>query len=343
MKTCLWLTLSFVGVPALLACSTALPPERLVSIDAELARDDVAELSETQARHIGEARQRRDAAWKAYRAGEPKQADLQAWIAWQQLRVAENLDVIGRQDAMAAARVRSGDAAVEPAALTSSVELERSSSRAVTAAPAKSHLSPKPETTVQAVQDAEDARLRLVSSGGQRDWRWPEGEALLQTAQRALERGSIDRAEQLADRALFVFEMIRLSGSQTDAGGVSPAPWAGPGTPASSARVIPAPSRAYIDTSIRVSRARTRFATLGCSADVETAESLLRQAESHRLAGDGGGADAQVAIANDHLKRCEALETRQVAVRITPLREAALTLSRRLPSPVDRGRVKALL
>ncbi|MBT9560457.1 MAG: hypothetical protein IV100_30815 [Myxococcales bacterium] len=341
MTTRHWLTITAASLS--LACSAALPPERLVSIDAELARGDVTELAETQARHIGEARQRRDAAWKAYRAGEPVQADLQAWIAWQQLRIAENLDVIGRQAAVAEARGHGHepDNGADVAAVP--LELDRPTSRGRATTPTRTASPPAPRTAVQAVQDAEDARLRLVSTGGQRDWRWPEGEALLQTAQRALERGSYDRAEQLADRALFVFEMVRLSAAPVDGVGAAPPPWSGPGAAAPNARSIPAPSRAYVDASIRVSRARPRAAALGCSADVETAESLLRQAEGRRLAGDGGGADAHVAIATDHVKRCDALETRQVAVRIAPLRETAQTLARRLPSPIDRGKIKALL
>ncbi len=327
MRRCLWVCV-LVG-----ACGTSLPPERLVSVDAELARGEVSELAETQPGAIGEARLRRDAAWKAWRAGDTEGAALNAWLAWQRLRVADNLDALSRAAALEAASEPVAAPVEERAAGPGEPRVD--APPAPEAAPAD---GPSKRVATRAVQNAEDARLRLVVTGGQDDWRWPEAEALLQTSQRALERGSWTRAEQLADRALVVFELVRLSrGPEGKAAAREEAAAAPAGRP------LPAPSRAYVEATVKAARARLSAGAAGCVPDVDAADALLKQAEQRRLAGDPGGGDAPVAIAAERLKRCDALLAAQVARRISPLRDAATAAAKGERSPEARTRLTRLI
>lgn len=190
-------------------CASVPPPERLVAVSAELEQAGAQELAELQPNLVREARDHRDAAWAAAEDGDEGLAEAHAWAAWLRLRTAENVDVIGRRDALVvgsaesapAAEATGGDGGAQVLAPTDGAP----------AVSAGSAAGGGEAGAARAVRDAEDAMLRLLATGLEPDPRWSEAQALLQAAQRALERGELERAEALGERASFVFEMVRLT------------------------------------------------------------------------------------------------------------------------------------
>jgi hypothetical protein len=228
-------------------CASTAPPERLVGVSAELEQPAAQELADSQPNLVREARDHRDAAWQAVEDGDEGLAEAHAWAAWLRLRTAENVDVIAQRDALAGAAGAAGVEALgdlSPLASGTPVATDPTDDLGGTGiVPA----SGTEAGAARAVREAEDAMLRLLATGLEPDPRWSEAQALLQAAQRALERAEFERAEALGARASFVFEVVRLTrlgGSGYATGGEALTPRglampAGPATPAAPADAAP--------------------------------------------------------------------------------------------------------
>ena len=223
-----------VLLAALVGCAGTQPPERLISVTAELVEAEALELAELQPNLLREAQDHRDAAWEAVDQGDAELAELHAWVSWLRLRTAENLEAILQNDGLARARGAPAGAASRPDGVAGTASPP--AGQGAFSGPGRAGASGS--DAALAVREAENARLRLLSAGLRPDLRWAEAEALLQTAQRALDRGDFDRAHEMGSRAAFVFEVVRL----TRLGEVSTTPLASVSAGEGDPRTAPAAS-----------------------------------------------------------------------------------------------------
>ncbi|MFT5431040.1 MAG: hypothetical protein ACI9OJ_001719 [Myxococcota bacterium] len=333
--------LKLLVVFLLLGCASTLPPAKLVAVDAELSRPDARELAEAQPGPLRVANQHRDDAWKALRAGDAELAETHAWVAWLQLRAAENLEAGAQERAIASTRnsplpPSSGSAGSD--ARPSVVGISPVSNRA-------NSTPTVPGTPSDSVRQAEDAQLRLLAVGLTPDRRWAEAEALLQVAQRALDRGDGGRAEEMSRRAALVFEVIRITrlgdasftpGQTSDTGNAT----AKNGSPALAG---PRSTKAIASAFAQVVRHRVSAEQTGCTSELAEAEGFLKRAEGRRDAGDLAGSDAYVTAATAHLDRCSELEKEAVKTRVTPLRNEAEGRLKKATDSSERERLSSLI
>ena len=186
----------------LAGCATTQPPERLVAVTAELAQPEAQELAEFHQSYMREARDHRDAGWEAVNRGNADMAELHAWVSWLRLRTVENLEAVMQADALEQAELAAGE--VVGSTPPNAVPGQRRGDR-------RGRHDARQVDAEIAVREAENAKLRLLTAGLEPDVRWAEADALLLMAQRALDRGDLDRAQELGDRAAFVFEVVRLT------------------------------------------------------------------------------------------------------------------------------------
>ena len=300
-----------------MGCAPTIVPERLSLLKTQLARPSVRDMGEEYPRQLALAREFEQKATQALEDGRPDVAELHAWSGWQRLQVAENLEAIAHKTALAqgtgtTAAVTGAPTVAQPTTEGASEPLVaqpeaaapnvREHEYAHQDSPEAQYAEPEPPmvdrrpapfgSAAAEVQEAEDAQLRVMSVGAESDVRMSEANALLKTAQRALDRRQSTRAITLARRAALVFEVIRLHSRVSNSGGGS-----GGGAP------VHVKGLAAMDGKL-LEMARLS-PNSGCADELSDAGKLMGNARSSRNAGQKAEAEEYLRLVTAKVGSCE--------------------------------------